>query len=48
MDVIDVPSLSMHTGHGQREGSYDSTPAMRRLLWRKIREYGLEPASENS
>ncbi len=37
MDVVDVPNLSIHTGHGQREGSYDSTPAMRRLLWRKIK-----------
>lgn len=38
LDVIDVPSLGVHTGHGQREGSYDSTPALRRLLKRKIRE----------
>ena len=38
MDVIDVPSLSMHTGHGQREGSFDSTPAMRRLVWRKFKQ----------
>ena len=37
MDVIDVPKLGMHTGHGQREGGYDSTPAMRRLLWRKFK-----------
>ena len=37
LDVVDVPSLSIHRGHGQREGNYDSTPAMRRLLWRKIR-----------
>ena len=38
LDVIDVPNLSIHTGHGQREGSYDSTPALRRLLWRKAKE----------
>ena len=38
LDVIDVPSLGVHKGHGQREGSYDSTPALRRLLKRKIRE----------
>lgn len=37
LEVIDVPSLSMHTGHGQREGSYDSTPAMRRLFLRKFK-----------
>jgi hypothetical protein len=38
LDVIDVPRLGPHIGHGQREGSYDSMPAMRRLLWRKIKE----------
>lgn len=37
LDVVDVPNLSMHTGHGQREGGYDSTPAMRRLFLRKFR-----------
>ena len=37
MDVVDVPKLSMHTGHGQREGSYDSMPAFRRLLLRKAK-----------
>jgi hypothetical protein len=37
LDVIDVPRLGVHTGHGQREGSYDSMPAMRRLLWRKVK-----------
>lgn len=41
MDVVDVPRLSVHQGHGQREGSFDSMPAMRRLLWRKIREHPL-------
>jgi AhpC/TSA family/Thiol:disulfide interchange protein DsbD, N-terminal len=38
MDVIDTPSLSVHKGHGQREGGFDSTPAMRRLLWRKVKQ----------
>ncbi len=38
MDVIDVPALSMHMGHGQREGGYSSMPAMRRLMVRKARE----------
>ena len=37
LDVIEVPNLPMHTGHGQREGSYDSLPALKRLLWRKIK-----------
>ena len=37
LDVIEVPNLPMHTGHGQREGSYNSLPALRRLLWRKIK-----------
>ena len=30
MDVIDVPRLGVHVGHGQRESDYDSTPALRR------------------
>ena len=38
MDVIDVPRLGVHTGHGQREGSYDSMPAMRRLFLRKVKQ----------
>jgi hypothetical protein len=38
LDVIDVPALSMHTGHGQREGGYNSMPAMRRLMIRKIKK----------
>jgi AhpC/TSA family/Thiol:disulfide interchange protein DsbD, N-terminal len=38
MDVIDVPNLAVHAGHGQREGSYDSMPAMRRLLLRKFKQ----------
>lgn len=37
IDVVDVPSLAVHRGHGQREGHYDSGPAMRRLVWRKVR-----------
>lgn len=41
MDVIDVPRLGPHVGHGQREGSYDSMPAMRRLMLRKLNPMGL-------
>jgi hypothetical protein len=38
LDVIDVPALNTHMGHGQREGSYSSMPAMRRLMLRKVRK----------
>jgi hypothetical protein len=38
MDVVDVPRLGMHLGHGQRESGYDSMPAMRRLIWRKLKK----------
>ena len=41
LDVIDVPSLGMHRGHGQREGGYDATPHMLRLLLRKARKHPL-------
>ena len=37
LDVIDVPNISLHTGHGQREGSYDGSRHLKRLLIRKIR-----------
>lgn len=38
LDVVDTPSLGFHRGHGQREGTYDSTPAMRRLFARKLKK----------
>ena len=38
LDVVDTPSLGFHKGHGQREGAYDSTPAMRRLFLRKLKK----------
>jgi hypothetical protein len=41
LEVVDVPALAMHQGHGQREGSYDSTPHMRRLMLRKVRKHPL-------
>ncbi len=41
LDVIDIPSLAMHRGHGQREASYDGTPHLRRLMLRKIRAHPL-------
>ena len=37
LDVIDIPSLSMHQGHGQREANFDGTPHLRRLLLRSVR-----------
>lgn len=37
LDVIDVPRLGMHLGHGQRAGQFDATPHMLRLMWRKFR-----------
>ena len=37
MDVIDIPKIGLHLGHGQREASYDGTPHMRRLVLRKAR-----------
>ncbi len=41
LDVVDVPALAMHKGHGQREGTYDALPHMRRLLLRKVRPHPL-------
>jgi hypothetical protein len=39
LDVIDVPALGTHMGHGQREGSFRGTPHMVRLMLRKLRKY---------
>lgn len=39
MDVIDIPNLGMHKGHGQREGSFNATPHMLRLFARKARQH---------
>lgn len=41
LDVIDVPALSIHQGHGQREADYDGSPHMRRLILRKARKHPL-------
>ena len=35
LDVIDVPNIPVHTGHGQREAGFDGMPHLRRLLARK-------------
>ena len=36
LDVVDVPSLAMHLGHGQREGKFQAMPHAIRLLRRKV------------
>ena len=41
LDVIDVPRLGVHLGHGQREGKFNSMPHMKRLILRKLRKYPL-------
>lgn len=39
LDVIDIPKIALHTGHGQREGNYDGSAHVRRLLFRKVRSH---------
>lgn len=41
LDVIDVPAVGMHMGHGQREGNYNGAPHIARLMLRKLRQYPL-------
>lgn len=36
LDVVDVPLLSMHLGHGQREGKFKAMPHALRLMRRKV------------
>jgi hypothetical protein len=38
LDVVDIPNLAMHRGHGQREAAFDGAAHMRRLIWRKVRK----------
>jgi hypothetical protein len=38
LDVIDVPKLGMHMGHGQREAAFDGGPHIRRLFLRTLRK----------
>jgi hypothetical protein len=38
LDLIDIPKIGLHVGHGQREGNYDGSRHVRRLALRKIRE----------
>jgi hypothetical protein len=37
LDVIDVPAVGIHVGHGQREGNYRGAPHLARLIFRKFR-----------
>ena len=41
LDVIDIPNIGLHKGHGQREGLYDGTPHLKRLLLRKLKQHPL-------
>ena len=38
LEVVDSPNLSIHRGHGQRYGTYDALPGLRRLAWRKFKQ----------
>jgi len=39
LDVIDIPKIPMHRGHGQREGAYDGRRHLFRLILRKVRRH---------
>ncbi len=41
LEATDAPRLGTLNSRGEREGSYDSMPAMRRLLWRKVKNHPL-------
>ena len=41
LDVIDIPAIPLHQGHGQREGNYDGMVHLKRLMRRKIRAHPL-------
>ena len=38
LEVVEVPNLGIHTGHGQKEGSFDAMPHMKRLIVRSLRD----------
>lgn len=38
MEAVHVQNIALHTGHGQKEATFDGTPHLRRLLWRKFKE----------
>ncbi len=39
VEPVDVQSIDLHRGHGQREAPYDGMPAVRRLMARKIKAH---------
>jgi hypothetical protein len=42
IEPIDVPSLGLFTGHGQRETAMDSPTHIRRLFLRKLRTHPIK------
>lgn len=38
LDVIDIPQISVHQGHGQRAANYNGMPHVIRLLLRKVKK----------
>jgi len=40
LEVVDVPAMEIHMGHGQREGTFDIKPHLRRLVARKTAAKG--------
>jgi len=38
LEEVEVPNLGVHTGHGQREGSFDAMPHMKRLILRSLKD----------
>ena len=38
LDVVDIPKLALHEGHGQREANFEGMPHMRRLILRKLKQ----------
>ncbi len=38
LEEVEVPNLGVHTGHGQKEGSFDAMPHMKRLILRSLKD----------
>ena len=45
LEEVEVPNLGVHTGHGQKEGSFDATPHMKRLILRSLKDNPLRFAT---
>lgn len=41
IEEVEVPAISLHMGHGQKEARFDGEPHLRRLMLRKIRRHPL-------